>query len=100
MDDCADMVITMCRTDTVTGRTTVIDPAFALVVGAEFPHGNRFASVARHSPSLPPHEWADARYYNRDIAEERKHVWPDESIPDDRGFRVGDAGRRTGFRTD
>jgi hypothetical protein len=26
MDDCADMVITMCRTDTVTGRTMVIDP--------------------------------------------------------------------------
>jgi 3-oxoacyl-[acyl-carrier protein] reductase len=24
-DDCADMVVTMCRTDTMTGQTTVID---------------------------------------------------------------------------
>jgi 3-oxoacyl-[acyl-carrier protein] reductase len=24
-DDCADMVVTMCRTETMTGQTTVID---------------------------------------------------------------------------
>jgi hypothetical protein len=36
----------------------------------------------------------------RDIAEEGKHVWPDESIPDDCWLRVGDARRRTGSRTD
>jgi hypothetical protein len=27
------------------------------------------------APSLPLPEWADARYYDRDITEEGKHVW-------------------------